>query len=163
MTTLPTSHKNEVRKPVDGRESLVQIVKLQAMLNSKMFEFMRSYQKQSHWGSDGGFFRDGSGNKTKTAQLFEEVNEIGCALSRVVSEFIGEDIYERRDEEGRVLAFCRHCEKESPFVRVVNSPYGLSDAYIDGTERLVCAVCGKDTIYPGDDRLPKFNSIFRTK
>lgn len=132
-------------------------------MNSKMFEFMRAYQESHNWGGDSNIFQDGSGNGTKVSDLYDEVNELGVALNEAVSAITGENIFEKRDANGRVLAYCKHCKKESPFIRVIDSPYGMGSAYMDDTERLVCSVCKKDTIYPGDKRLPKFNSIFETK
>ena len=76
---------------------------------------------------------------------------------------MGENLYKKRDEEGRVLVYCKQCQKETPFVRVIDAPYGMAEAYIDGTERLTCSTCKKDTIYSSDVRLPKPNSVFRTK
>lgn len=156
----------EAGKPAQqpgDRELLLKVVMLQTMLNSKMFEFMREYQQQDNWGTDRALFRDGSGRKTKVANLFDEVNQIGCLLSEAVSAFAGERLYEKRDENGRVVAFCTVCEKETPFRREIDSPYGMLEAYFRDCERLVCTICDRDTIYPGDERLPRFNSIFRTR
>lgn len=150
------------QQPSD-RGLLLEIVKMQTMLNSKMFEFMRAYQQQDNWGTDQHLLRDGSGRKTKIASLFDEVNQIGYSLGEVVSAFVGERLHEKRDEKGRVLAPCKVCEKETPFGKKIDSPYGISGAYFEGSERLVCTVCDRDTIYPGDERLPKFNSVFRSK
>lgn len=161
-----TEHTREADKPAQqpsDREFLLQIVKMQTMLNSKMFEFMRAYQQEDNWGTDGNLFRDGSGRKTKVASLFDEVNQIGYSLSEVVSAFIGEQLHEKRDENGRVLATCKVCAKETPFSMKIDSPHGIPEAYFDGSERLVCTVCDQDTIYPGDKRLPKFNAVFQTK
>ena len=122
---------------------------------------MRAYQADQDWGK-GNRFRDGSGSKTRIGRLLDEVNQIGVSLNEAASEIIGERLYEKRDEQGHVLAPCNECKKETPFVCVVNSPYGISGAYMAGSERLLCTECRKDTIYPGDDRLPKFSSVFKT-
>jgi len=162
-STCGKSDPVETDGKLTERELLMQIVKLQTMLNSKMFEFIRDYQQRHNWGGDQHLFRDGNGYKSRIGRLFDEVNELGLALSKASSTFIGEDLYERRDESGRVLANCRTCKTETPFMKVIDAPYGMSGAYMDGTERLVCAVCNEDTIYPGDARMAKFNSVFRTK
>ena len=143
------------------RELLVKIVKLQMQLNSKVFEFMREYQASHNWG-ERGMFVSGNGGKTRAARLKDEVNELGVALGQVASAFTGEQLYEKRDEAGRVLAHCRYCQKESAFARVIDVPYGIDGAYMGDSERLICVVCKADTIYPGDERLPKFNCVFRT-
>lgn len=143
------------------RELLTKVIRLQMILNSKLFEFVRTYQADQDWGK-GNRFRDGSGSKTRIGCLFDEVNQIGVSLNEAASEIIGERLYEKRDEQGRVLAPCNECKKETPFVSVVNSPYGMAGAYMAGSERLLCTECRKETIYPGDERLPKFNSIFKT-
>ncbi len=158
---LRERHGDQMGHPSE-RELLIKIVKSQMMLNSKMFEFMRAYQREQNLG-ESSMLRNGFGSPTHIGRLLGEVNQIGFALNELVEAFIGERISEKRDSENRVMAFCNHCKKESPFVRVVDSPYGLAGAYEDGTERLICAVCKKDAIYPGDERLPKFNSVFKTK
>lgn len=157
------SEIDQPKQQPSDRELLVQIVKMQTMLNSKMFEFMRAYQQQHNWGNDQNLFRDGSGRKTKVADLFDEVNQIGYSLDEIASAFVEERLHEKRDENGLVLAHCKVCGKEAPFKKKIDSPYGLSDAYFDGSERLVCTICDSDTIYPGDERLPQFNSVFSTK
>lgn len=142
------------------RELLAKIVKLQMQLNSKMFEFMRAYQASQNWG-ESGMFRDGNGGKTRTARLMDEVNELGVVLGQAVSAFTGEQLYEKRDEAGRVLAYCKRCQKESAFAHVIDTPHGIGGAYMGDSERLICIVCETDTIFPGDERLPKFNCVFR--
>lgn len=144
------------------RELLIQIVKLQMQLNSKMFEFLREYQVHHNRG-EYDMFRTGSGSKTRAGRLRDEVNELGVALGQAASAFTGEQLYEKRDQEGRVLAHCRVCEKESPFAQVIDAPYGMAGAYMAGSERLICIVCKEDTLYPGDERLPKFNCVFRVE
>jgi hypothetical protein len=106
-------------------------------------------------------FRDGSSGKTRAGRLRDEVNELGVALGQAASAFTGEQLYEKRDTDGRVLVHCRQCGKESAFARVIDAPYGMAGAYMDGSERLICIVCKADTLYPGDERLPKFNCVFR--
>lgn len=155
-------HPQEPGQPTE-RELLVHIVRNQLLLNSKMFEFVRAYQKQHNWGGDSHVFRDGSGGKTHVADLLDEVNDIGFNLSEAVQTFIGERLFEKRNAEGQVLAHCRACDKETAFAHLIDSPYGIQGAYFSGSERLVCTVCKHDRIYPGDDRLPKYNSVFRTK
>lgn len=147
----------------DERELLRQIVRSQMMLNSKLFEYLRSYQQSANWGRDQNIFTDGSARKTKTGELFDEVNQIGYALSEAASAYLGERFHEKRDDQGRVLAHCKVCRRETPFIKMISSPYGVAGAYMDGTERLVCSVCEADAIYPGDERLPEFNSIFRAR
>ena len=151
----------QTERQLTEREILLQIVKLQMQFNSKLFEFMRDYQREQDFGLNR--FRDGSGRKTKIARLHQEVNELGAALSKLTSMFIGQEVFEKRDENGRLLVHCKNCKTETPFVQVIDSPHGIVGAYMDGTERLVCSVCKKDSVYPGDERLPKINSIFRTK
>ncbi|MEK7638400.1 MAG: hypothetical protein AAB375_03185 [Patescibacteria group bacterium] len=148
-----------VASPPTDRDLLIQIVRLQMQLNSKMFEFLRAYQAKHNWGEHG-MFSDGNGEKNRVGRLRDEVNELGVALGQAVSVFTGEQVYEKRDEAGRVLVYCRVCRKESAFAHIIDTPYGIDDAYIDGSERLVCVVCKKDRIFPGDERLPKFNCVF---
>lgn len=145
------------------KDLLIEILKLQLKLNSKMFEFIRGYQQEFDYSRDRMMFRNGSGGTTKLARLKKEINELGIGLGKIAALFIGEDVYEKRDDGGNLLLYCKYCKEERPYAQLIDRPYGLSGAYMDGTERLECMVCKKDTVYPGDPRLPKFNSIFRTK
>lgn len=131
------------------RELLAEILKLNAMFLSKMFEFMRAYQDDQDWGRSNRL-RDSSGRDTRLARLFREVNKLGIALNQTVAAYTDEELHEKRDAAGRVIVFCNQCGKETSFARVTGSPHGIAGAYMDGSERLICLSCKKETIYPDD-------------
>lgn len=160
--SAPLSQMPSLGDP-DTKALIISFFKLQMLYSSKLLEFIRDYQKESHWGRDRYFFTNGSGGKTRVAKLFDQVNNLGVELGKLVSVLSGEQIFEKRDNQGRVLAYCNRCKKETPFKHFIDSPYGLGGAYMAGSERLRCDVCKEDTIHPGDKRLPKFNSVFQTE
>lgn len=159
---FPRSKPEKINNPAVEQKLIFCILRLQLELQSKMLEFMRAYQRESNRSGDQFCFQDGY-RETRIARLYRETNELGRELGALIERLIGKQVFEKRDDKGRILLPCQVCQEETAFINVVDSPYGLPGAYMADSERLVCSNCREDEVFPEDARLQKFNSIFKTR